>query len=292
MTTSETLKRKIKTSQDLQSVVKTMKTLAAVSIRQYEKAVESLTDYNLTVEMGLQILLRQKRNVIPYKRKSQNLGIIIFGSDQGMCGQFNDNLANYICRKQSQLTTETPHISSLAVGLRVFNALAEAGLNIEEYFPVPSSANAITPLVQALLLKIDSWQSQYQIHRIILVYNQLISAGSYQPTRLQILPIDREWLENLQSRPWKTKVLPTFTMKPEQLFRALIEQYFFVSLYRACANSLASENASRLASMQVAEKNIGELLEKLNREYQQERQTSITSELLDIVSGFEALISN
>jgi F-type H+-transporting ATPase subunit gamma len=78
-------------------------------------------------------------------------------------------------------------------------------------------------------------------------------------------------------------------MDRERLFSALIHQYLFVSLYRAFAESLASENAARLAAMQNAERNIEERLGELNRQYHQQRQTAITSELLDIVSGFEAL---
>jgi F-type H+-transporting ATPase subunit gamma len=75
----------------------------------------------------------------------------------------------------------------------------------------------------------------------------------------------------------------------DALFSALIRQYLFVSLYRAFAESLASENASRLAAMQNAERNIDERLTALQGQFHQQRQSSITEELLDIVSGFEAL---
>jgi F-type H+-transporting ATPase subunit gamma len=71
--------------------------------------------------------------------------------------------------------------------------------------------------------------------------------------------------------------------------RALIREYLFVSLFRACAESLASENASRLAAMQRADKNIDELLEDLNRTFHRLRQDSIDEELFDVISGFEAL---
>jgi F-type H+-transporting ATPase subunit gamma len=71
--------------------------------------------------------------------------------------------------------------------------------------------------------------------------------------------------------------------------RALIREYLFVSLFRACAESLASENASRLAAMQRADKNIDELLEDLNRTFHRQRQNGIDEELFDVISGFEAL---
>ena len=80
-----------------------------------------------------------------------------------------------------------------------------------------------------------------------------------------------------------------FTMDETQLFQALIREYLFVSLYRAFAESLASENASRLASMQVAERNIEDRLRALTAESRQLRQETITSELLDTIAAFEAL---
>jgi F-type H+-transporting ATPase subunit gamma len=71
--------------------------------------------------------------------------------------------------------------------------------------------------------------------------------------------------------------------------RALIREYVFVSLFRACAESLASENASRLAAMERADRNIDELLEKLQGTFHRVRQSSIDEELFDVLSGFEAL---
>jgi F-type H+-transporting ATPase subunit gamma len=104
-----------------------------------------------------------------------------------------------------------------------------------------------------------------------------------------LLPIDRAWIKSIQEKKWPTRVLPTFTIERDNLFSSLFHQYIFVSLFRALAESMASENAARLLSMQSAEKNIDERIEQLNALYRSERQNAITSELLDIVSGFEAL---
>jgi len=106
---------------------------------------------------------------------------------------------------------------------------------------------------------------------------------------VRLLPVDREWINGLKAKRWPSKVIPTFSMDEAQLYRALIREYMFVSLYRAFAESMASENASRLASMQVAERNIDDRLQALTTQSRQVRQTSITSELLDIISSFEAL---
>ncbi len=97
MTTIEELKHKIATVDDLKSVIKTMKALAAVSIRQYEKAVESLTEYDRTLEKGWQILLKNNPELLIKKspQTTQSWGLVVFGSDWGMCGQFNERIAEY-----------------------------------------------------------------------------------------------------------------------------------------------------------------------------------------------------
>ena len=96
---------------------------------------------------------------------------------------------------------------------------------------------------------------------------------------------DASWPE----LPWPTGSLPELMGGGAVTLRALIREYLFVSLFRACAESLASENASRLAAMQRADKNIDELLEDLNGTFHRLRQSGIDEELFDVTSGFEAL---
>jgi len=293
METLELLKRKIKTAEDLQSVVKTMKALAAVNIRQYEKAVESLAEYNQTVEMGLQILLRKRPEAVAlFKLEPTNrLGAIVFGSDQGMCGQLNDQIVSHAMETMDNLGIEPKNRTLLAVGLRVTGRFEDTGQPVEECLSVPGSTAGITPMVQEVAMTIEEWHSRRKIDQVVLFYNRHLSRTLYRPHMLRLLPLDLEWLRNLERKKWPTRVLPTFTMDRNRLFSSLIHQYLFVSLYRAFAESLASENASRLASMQGAERNIEERLGELNLQFHQQRQMSITEELLDIVSGFTALTS-
>jgi F-type H+-transporting ATPase subunit gamma len=144
-------------------------------------------------------------------------------------------------------------------------------------------------VVQDMLLHLEAWHTQQQIERIYLFYSRPLAGAAFRPHTVHLLPINQVWLTTLATEAWPTRVLPTFTMDWERLFAALMRQYFFVSLYRALAESLASENASRLAAMQGAEKNIADRLAELQEQFRQQRQTAITAELLDIVAGFEAL---
>jgi F-type H+-transporting ATPase subunit gamma len=111
----------------------------------------------------------------------------------------------------------------------------------------------------------------------------------YAPVSQRLLPLDGSWRRKLAALPWPTGNLPEVMGSGTTTLRALIREYLFVSLFRACAESLASENASRLAAMQRADKNIDELLEELNRTFHRLRQSGIDEELFDVISGFEAL---
>ncbi len=291
MPTLEDIKSKIKTAEDLHSLVKTMKALAAVSIRQYEQAVKSLRDYFHTVELGFQVIIQNQPQNMPLvvkPRPSPYLGAVVFGSDQGMCGQLNEQIFTHTIETVDGLGYDRQNRRLLAVGLRIADRLSSAGELVDRYLPVPASAEGIGVQVRKILGELETWNTQ-KINRVVLIYSRHLGGASYLPHTQHLLPVEEWWLETFQEKKWPTRVLPTFTMAWERLFPALIHQHLFVSLYRAFAESLASEHASRLASMQGAERNIEERLAELTALFHRQRQMSITEELLDIVSGFTAL---
>ena len=291
MQTTESLKRRIKSAGDLLSVVKTMKALAAVSIRQYQKAVESLDDYNRTVEMGLQIVLKEHMGATTQRKGEtiKRLGVIVFGSDQGLCGQLNEQISVFTLDHFKETGVKKENRKVLAVGARVADYVEDAGQPVDELMATPSSTAGITPLVQEIIMVIEEWHFRQNVDHFMLFYNDYISGSNYHPYKVQLLPVNRDWLKDLSRKKWDSKSLPIFRMDCNKIFSSLIREYLFVSLYRAFAESLASENASRLASMQNAEKNIEEQMQDLHVQFHRTRQMTITEELLDIVAGFEAL---
>lgn len=288
MPTLEGLRRQIDTATDLSSVVTTMKTLAAVSIHQYERAVEALADYNRTVELGFQIALSGEPLRLESDESSHQTAAVVFGSDQGMCGQFNEDVVSFLNTKVEQESARRSW-KLLAVGVRAEGQLLDAGWEIDHTYGVPTSVSDITNLVQEVLPHIERLRSESDISRLLVFYNRRTSASSFEPRRLQLLPIDPKRLERWRDEPWQSRSLPMFVTERRRLLSRLIRQYLFVSLFRACAESLASENASRIAAMQAAEKNIEERLDELRGSFNQLRQSAITEELLDVVTGFEAL---
>jgi F-type H+-transporting ATPase subunit gamma len=291
MPSLEDLKRKIESTQDLQSVVKTMKALAAVNIRQFEKAAEALKIYNRTVEKGLQAVLqnRSRFSVTARRAKGGPVGAVIFGTDQGMCGAFNETIVSHALGILDGLARDAGQERLLAVGGRAMNRLVDEGRQVQKTFSVPGAVEGVTPLVQNLILEIEQWVDREDFEQVFLFYSTPQSGAAYRPRQVRLLPVDRQWLQEFKARPWPGNQLPWYSMAWEPLFAALVREYLFVSLYRASVDSLAAENASRLAAMQGAESNIDDRLETLQGRYQQERQMGITEELQDIVSGFEAL---
>jgi F-type H+-transporting ATPase subunit gamma len=288
--TPESLRRKISSAGDLQSVVRTMKALAASSIGQYAKSVRALADYYRTVELGLGACLREidpTGSMVEVKAPTSGAAnAIVFGSDQGLVGQFNDVVADYAIKTLSGFTGPT---QVWAVGERVHARLADAGLRPVGLFTVPNSVGAISHLVGRIQVESEAHRASGDNAAVWVFHNQPVSGAAYEPIGQRLLPLDAKWRQDLVHAAWPTGSVPQVMGDAVATLRALIREYLFISLFRACAESLASENASRLAAMERADKNINELLEDLRATSHQLRQSSIDEELFDVISGFEAL---
>jgi F-type H+-transporting ATPase subunit gamma len=288
--TTASLRRKIGSASDLQSVVRTMKALAASSIGQYEKSVRALGEYYRTVELGLGACFRVSESAaFVVERKGQDdpggIGVVVFGSDQGLVGPFNEVVSNFTVKSLAALPGQ-PKV--WAVGERVHARLTDAGLPPLGLFTVPNSVKTITPLTGQILVEHETHQDRGEVTELHLFYNRPTSGAVYASVHQRLLPMDETWRRKLAELPWPTKPLPE-VMGGSATLRALIREYLFVSLFRACAESLASENASRLTAMERADRNIDQLLEELNGNFHRLRQSGIDAELFDVISGFEAL---
>jgi len=290
--TTASLQRQITSAGDLQSVVRTMKALAASSVGQYEKSVHALGDYYRTVELGLGACLRAgavatKPEVKPTKTNTTAvIGAVVFGSDQGLVGQFNDIVADHAIATLAALPGKT---QVWAVGERVHARLADAGLTPIGIFAVPNSVKAITPLVGQIQIESEAHRAKGEYAQLYVFHNRPKIGAVYEPVCQHLLPLDATWAAGLANKPWPTHLWPEVVGDRTATLRALIREYLFISLFRACAESLASENASRLAAMQRADKNIDELLETLHGDFHRMRQSGIDEELFDVISGYEAL---
>ena len=286
------LRRQIGNAGDLQSVVRTMKALAALSIGQYERSVSALADYYRTVELGLGACFRESgRATAPGEHKAPSkakaIGAVVLGSDQGLVGQFNEVVADYAIKT---LAARPGRPQIWAVGERVHARLTDAGLPPVGLFAEPNSVQAITALVGRIQIESEPQRAKGRYNEVYVFHNRKQAGALYAPVSQRLLPLDAQWQQGLAQVDWPTGNLPEIMGGDITTLRALIREYLFISLFRACAESLASENASRLAAMERADKNIAELLEHLHGTFHRLRQSGIDEELFDVIAGFEALV--
>lgn len=312
--TTIALRRKIESASDLKSVVRTMKASAASAIGQYERSVSALGDYARAVELGLGVCLRavaserQHAHALPWSPENSAVHAVVFGSDQGLVGRFNEVVVEHALAQLAQWETGATTARLWAVGERIQARLQDARLPLQGTFSVPGSVEQITRLVGQILLKVpvhagasanesveqsvgesvDRSVGPLPSTSLVLFYNRPSGSG-YAPVSQRLLPLDLPWQYRLAGQPWPTQQLPEVLGLHTQALRAFIREHLFVSLFRASAESLASENASRLAAMQRADKNIAELSTDLSAQFNRLRQSGIDEELFDVIAGFDAM---
>lgn len=286
------LNRKIESASDLQSVVRTMKAVAAANISQYENSVVALKDYERVVELGLGACLRKSRyfqdsgeEKDEASSKNPPVQAVIFGSDQGLVGQFDDIVVEFAIKK---LKERSDNLEIWAIGERAQNRITDLGMKFNGVFDAPVSIEAVAYSVGQILLSIGQKRKE-EIGELHLFFNQRGAGPTYTPVGVRLLPLDQTWMNRVRQSGWPNQKSTDIVSGVATTMRTLIREYLFSSIYRACVESLASENASRLAAMQRAEKNIDELLQTLNADYHRLRQGRIDEEIFDVVSGYDAI---
>ena len=288
--TLPSLRRKIDGAAKLKSVVRTMKAMAASSIGQYEAAVLALAVYEGAVAQGLGACFREAGKTLCNpggETAPAGLGAVVFGSDQGLVGQFNEVMTEFVVQTLAALPGPK---KVWAVGERMYEHLAASGQSPLAKFAVPTSVTAITSLVGEIQLESEAHRALGEYGYLYIFHNRPESGSQYNPVSQRLLPLDAQWQLSLAQVPWPTHVQPECLGGNPETLAALIKEYLFISVYKACAESLASENAARLAAMQRAEKNIDELSADLRQTFYRLRQGSIDEELFDVIAGFNGLI--
>lgn len=298
--TPERLAHQIAVAGGLHSVVRTMKALAAGNIGQFEQAVRSLQEYDGSVQLGLAACLRElpgfvgassARTVASERSPAGNLrrsscGLVIFGSDQGLVGPFNTKLLEFVRRSLPSLPERQ---SCWLIGERLYSEWEIPEIPVNEHYTVPLAVPGITPFIRDLLRAIDRRRIGGSASDIYVIHQRPVGQSGYEPVVQQLLPLSRAWAEAVSTLRWPGGRTPELIGGVALDGPRLIREYLFISLYKACAESLCSENAARLAAMQHAEKNIDEMQDRLVHTYQRLRQETIDEELFDVVFGSEAV---
>jgi F-type H+-transporting ATPase subunit gamma len=284
----EGLRRKLDGARQLGSVVRAMKAIAASSIVQFEQAVLALGQYQHSVELGLSLCLGAERPVAARTGAGRDFptGALVFGSDQGLVGRFNEVIGAFA----AETLRQRPGPKTLwVIGERACPPLEAAGLRVAKRYPVPSSVAAITTLITQIQVEIEGHTAGNRQGEILVFHNAPRAAARYEAAYQRLLPLDAAWYQRLREISWPNGQLAQVLGDRTTSLTGLIHEQLFISLYRACAESLASENSSRLTAMQRAQENIDKVAEDLQRSVNRLRQSSIDEELFDVLAGFNAL---
>ena len=224
--TIEGLTRKISGATDLEAVVRSMKALAASSIGQYQKAVHSLDEYASTVELALTACLSQAgpsyNTAETGSQKKHGIGAIVFGSDQGLVGRFNEVVVEYAVNTLKALPGTITKIWPL--GERIHALLTDTGMPTAGTLPVPGSVNAITGLVGQILIDVEATREREDVVEVYLFHNHSKSGSVYEPIGKRLLPLDLAWQKQLAAAPWPTKLPPEVIQGTTSPLRAFIRE--------------------------------------------------------------------
>lgn len=283
--TLEHLSRKNDTLTSIRGIVHTMKTLSAINAAPYEQAAQSIESYHQTILQGLASFVYRTGGVSVLSEALQpnTQLLVVFGSDHGLCGNYNELLANKVVEYSEAVPMAKQHI--LCIGSRMGNALLEQDLSPDVVLMPPASADGVGRLAGDIVTRIERLGRGQALTNlaVTLVFTQRQEHGYQETVTRNLLPLDKSLLQPEQL--WQSRSLPYYTMNSEALLAALIRNHVFASVFRASAEAMVTENATRLSLMQQAEQSVDEQLESVQQELSSVRQDEITNELMDIVIG-------
>ena len=287
----ETLQKRIKTTQELRDIVGNMKMLSSVSIWQYERANKALDKYRRNLRNAFHALMLH--GGIPMS-VSENVGVakylyILIGTDNGMVGKFNKEIIEKVRADMRARKQQRNDVLFLVIGKRLSVLAEQVGFKIYHAAGISNSVKIVSSMAESILLKIDEATIREHVNHVAVYYHKRVGNTAITLESQQIMPYDKNLWKNLHDKKWDTNNFPMISKDKNRLFSALLKEALLISFIRLLNSSLAAEHFTRMTNMQEAEKNIDENLEQMNLAYQQQRQENITDELIDVISGAEAM---
>jgi F-type H+-transporting ATPase subunit gamma len=284
MPTPREIKRRIGSIRNTQKITKAMEMVSSVKLRKARAMILSARPYaeKLSEIAGhLQGSFAAGMSPLLTQRKVTTTGLMLVSSDKGLCGGFNANVAKKGLEFLRQNTGAT--VTLTLVGKKVSETFKRMSYPISDsytdVFFKPEYARA-TKIGQKLLSDFLS----HKIDEVVVIYNEFKSTVSQKIKVERLLPVPAPETQ-------KTGPKADYIFEPEgkEALDVLLSKYFFFQVWRIFLESYAGEQGARMAAMNGATKNAGELIDKLTLYYNKARQASITKELLEVVSGAESL---
>ena len=280
----ERLTRRTDTLSSIRGIVRTMKTMSAINAAPFEQAARAIDAWRETVLDGLHTFVHVAGPLPPAPLGQRRQVIVAMGSDHGLCGTYNEILAAEVARHPA--ARKGAHI--VCVGAQLEDALQNLGLPANITLMPPANVVGLGRLSGDLATELEIIRGTGEIE-VALIHTRPEGQSRQGVVTQRLLPLDDSVIADLAHRRWTSRSLPRFDMPAADLLAVLIRNLLFATLYRAAAEALMTENAARLARMQQAERSVDERLDDLKSETRAVRQNEVTSELMDVIVGFEAL---
>ena len=281
----------------VRSIVHVMKSMAALGLRQAEQASLVSRFYYKNIENGL-ISCFKKRSYFETNRnfesaaglgaEDRKIAAIVFGTEIGLVGPFNEQLAQYVRKMLAQKKGE---VLVVGIGEKMASSLQDVQLLVHKNLAFPPSIEAISSFIPKILSEIELFLFENQEAELLLFHHRSLATGVLEPIMTKILPFQEVLEERISCAPWPTRQIPELIEKLDKTLFSLLKEYVFISLAQTCVESIIAENSSRFLCMQRAEKNIDEMVSSLTQDFHLLRQNSIDAELFDVLTGFSSTSS-
>jgi F-type H+-transporting ATPase subunit gamma len=271
---TKSIEQKVKAFEDIHDIVNAMKAYAGLNIRKTEEYVPHVRTYAKNVSHAMAYLFSHFPSIAMPQRHAGKRVLVAFGSEQGLCGAYNERIADYMD------TVATTEDYIFVIGKRLKLAFEQHKLRITAFMESAVSFDGIRDVMEISLSKIMDIYSRKDIYNLTVLFTAVIKNNA-DIAMEQILPPAMKALETVE--PLSKKSL--MYLNPEQILKKLIEEHLYISIYKCYAESLRSENWYRLRSMESASENIIKNISDLKTVQRYVRQEDITQEILEILGG-------
>lgn len=282
MAKTQDLRRRIGSIRNTMQLTKAMKTVSAAKLRRAQDAMLAARPYADQMQKVLKSLAsRANPELHPLlaRHGDQRVRALVITSDRGLCGSFNVN----ICRTAATSFDEYrgKELELLTVGRKGREYFRRRNYTMGRNWEDVIRTVDYTTAVDIAQFLIEDYVSD-AVDTVLIVYNEFKSTMQQRPVVEQLLPIERIDLEPGESEDY------IYEPDAASLFNALLPKHVEFQIYRALRESVAAEHAARMTAMDAATRNAGELIDKLTLHMNRVRQASITTEIIEVVSGAEA----
>lgn len=287
------LKNRISSVKSTRKITSAMKMVAASKLRRAQDLAESSRVYADSLSFILSSLAGNTKNssdlpeILTGRENSKISLLIINSSDRGLCGGFNSNLFRNAKNWISEQQEKGKSVKIITVGKKASSFYRKTDLDVIANFDDLNSNDKQLQVSEEIKNKIMELFENNEIDEVSILFNKFISVIAQEPTYQSLIPLSNDEADEEVTDTGNA----VFEFEPDknELLEYLVPRNFLTQIYRSVLESSASEHAARMTSMDNATRNAGDMIDGLTLTYNRTRQAFITKELIEIISGAEAV---